>query len=87
MRNVHNAFADVAAMYRNKSIEYDVISEIPEENRWIVNVRNKNVPESLLQIEVIDDDGIPVCCVLQKINVGRMSMCRFMDALVDALDE
>lgn len=86
MKNVHNALSTVVETYKNDTLEYDVIQELVDDNLWIVNVYNRNAPGSLLQIEIIDDDGIPKCCVLQKVNVGRRSMCRFMDKLVDALE-
>jgi hypothetical protein len=87
MKNVHNALSDVVSMYRANVLEYDVIQYIPENNLWIVNVYNRDAPGSLLQFEVIDDDGIPKCCVLQKVNVGRRSMFKFMNRIVDALDD
>lgn len=87
MKNIDNALSDVASKYKNNCIEYDIEQHIPEENRWIVNVRNRDAPGSLLKVEVIDNNGAPACCVLQKTNVGRRSMCRFMDRLVNALDE
>lgn len=86
MRNVHNALADVVASYTANVLEYDVIHHSPEQKLWLVNVYNRHAPGSMLQIEVIDNHGIPVCCVLQKINVGRRSMVKFMNRLVDALD-
>lgn len=86
MKNVHNALSDVVSMYRANVLEYDVIQHIPEHNLWIVNVYNRDAPGSLLQVEVIDDQGIPKCCVLQKVNVGWRSMYKFMNRLVDALD-
>jgi hypothetical protein len=86
MKNIYNALEDVASMY-NDYIDWEIEQYIPEENRWIVSVRNKDAPGSLLQVEVIDDGGIPKCCVLQKTNVGRKSMFRFMDRLVNAFDD
>lgn len=86
MKNIHNALTDVVHAYKANTLDYEVVQHIPEDNLWIVNVYNRNAPGSLLQIEVIDDLGIPKCCVLQKVNVGRMSMFKFMNRLVDALD-
>lgn len=86
MKNVHNALSDVMACYKANTLDYEVVQHIPEDNLWIVNVYNRDATDSLLQIEVIDDDGIPKCCVLQKVNVGRKSMFKFMNRLVDALD-
>lgn len=76
----------VSEMYLNDTIQYNVVQHIPDDNLWIVNVYNQNAPGSLLQIEIIDDEGVPKCSVLQKINVGYRSMSRFMDRLVDALE-
>lgn len=87
MRNIHNALSDVVSSCRNATLEYDIIAEIPEETRWIVNLYNRNVPNSLLQFEVIDDRGIPKCCVLQRMNVSLRSMSGFMNQLVDKLDD
>ena len=86
MKNVHNALSDVVSMYASNALDYDVVQHIPEDQLWIVNVYNKDIPGSLLQIEVIDDEGVPKCSVLQKVNVGRKSMFKFMNRFVDALD-
>jgi hypothetical protein len=86
MRNIDNALTDVVCMYSTNCIEYDILHYNQEDLFWVVNVFNRNAPGSLLQIEVIDDDGIPKCCVLQKVNVGRRSMVRFMNRLVNALE-
>lgn len=84
MKNIENALTDLMEKYT--VLEYTIVQHIPEDNLWIVDVRNRNAPGSLLQIEVIDDSGIPKCCVLQKVNVGRKSMFKFMNDLVDTLD-
>lgn len=86
MKNVHNALSDVVNMYKANALDYDILRCIPEDNLWVVNVYNKDAPGSFLQIEIIDDNGIPKCCVLQKFNVGRRSMFKFMNRLVDALE-
>jgi hypothetical protein len=85
MKNVDNALSGVVDSYGN-SLSYNIVQYLPEDHLWTVNVHNRNVPGSLLQIEIIDDKGIPKCCVLQKINVGRRSMFQFMNRLVDALE-
>lgn len=87
MKNIDNALSDVVSQYRANVLEYAITQLNPEDDVWIVNVRNKDAPGSLLQIEVIDDDGIPKCCVLQKVNVGRRSMVQFMNRLMEALDD
>lgn len=86
MKNIDNALSDVVDMYKTNTLEYEIVQHIPEDNLWVVNVHNRDAPGSLLQIEVIDDNGIPKCCVLQKVNVGRKSMFKFMNRLVNTLD-
>lgn len=86
MRNVYNALTDVVNMYTANAIEYDVVRYIAEDNLWVVKVYNKDADGSFLEIEIIDDNGIPKCCVLQKVNVGRRSMFKFMNRLVNALE-
>lgn len=87
MKNIHNALSDVVSKYKANVLEYDIVQHFAENNLWIVNIYNRDAPGSLLQIEIIDDYGVPLCCVLQKVNVGRRSMARFMDRLIDALDD
>lgn len=86
MRNVYNALTDVVNMYTANAIEYDVVRYVAEDNLWVVKVYNKDADGSFLEIEIIDDNGIPKCCVLQKVNVGRRSMFKFMNRLVNALE-
>lgn len=85
MKNIDNALADVLANYKLNTLDYD-ITKVDTQDAWIVNVYNREAPGSLLKIEVIDDYGIPKCCVLQKTNVGRRSMFKFMNLFVDALE-
>lgn len=85
MRNVDNALSDVVGMYKNNSIHYTIVESV--DDYWKVNVYHREAPDALLQIEIIDDEGVPKCCVLKKINVGRTSMVKFMNRLVDALDD
>lgn len=87
MKNIYNALSDVVSKYKANVLEYDILQHIPEDNLWIVNIYNRDAPGSVLQIEIIDDYGVPLCCVLQKVNVGRKSMAKFMDRLLDALDD
>jgi hypothetical protein len=84
MKNVHNALSDVMEYY--KLLNFEVVNFIPEDSRWLIKVYEQANPNAFLEIEVIDDDGVPKCCVLQKVNVGRRSMFQFMNRLVDALE-
>lgn len=86
MRDITTAFRETVSLYKPGMLEYTIIQHDPVDKLWVVNVVNCDAPGSLLQIEVIDDDGIPKCSVLQKVSVGRKSMFRFMDNLVDFLE-
>jgi hypothetical protein len=86
MRNIENALTDVVDSYRSGEIWYEIVEYIPSETRWIVNVYNRLVPNAFIQIEVIDDNGVPVCSVLSRVNVGRRSMTRLMNRLMFSLE-
>lgn len=83
MKPIDETMKEVIAHYPQNTLEYD-FTQSDSENIWVVNVRNKNAPGSLLQIEIIYNE-IPTCCVLKKVNVGRSSMFKFMNRLVEAL--
>lgn len=84
MKNINEALNEVVNMYTANTLTYEINQLIPD-NLWVINVHNQNAPGSLLQIEVIDDEGIAKCSVLQKVNVGRKSMCKFMDRFLENL--
>lgn len=87
INNIHQALEKVLTYYPAGILEYKTFKVTYEEyDLWVVEVRNTEVPDSLLQIEVFDDDGVPKCCVTKKLNIGRRSMVRFMDDFVDALE-
>lgn len=52
---------------------------------WVIDVTNRDIPNTLLQIEVLSNDDGYNGCVLQKVNVGRRVMERFMNKLMDRL--
>jgi expansin (peptidoglycan-binding protein) len=66
------------------NIDY-IVSQDSE--RWVVQVRNQDIPNTLLEFEVLRIDGQYVSCVLQKVNVGRRVMFRFMNKFMNDLIE
>lgn len=84
MKNIHNALSDVLEHY-NGELSGQVIEE-HENNRWKIQVRHIQDANSLLEIEILDIENEPVGCVLQRVNIGRKSMNRFMDRLMNALE-
>lgn len=86
MKDIVYALSEVFSNYHPGALEYKIEEHDAVNNLWVVNIHNKEAPGSLLQVEVIDHDGVPKCSVLQKINVGRNSMFKFMNRFVDALE-
>lgn len=86
MRNIENALTDLVEKYRPNEVRYEITQYFPSESRWIVNIYNQNVPDARLEIEVIDDNGTPTCCVLNRVSVGYRSMSRIMNCLMDSLE-
>jgi len=83
MRTLDNALADVTNHY--KAITYDIVMNTPTQTT--ITVWNECAPGSYLKIEIHDVEGMPAALVLERHNVGRRSMARFMDRLLDALED
>lgn len=60
-------------------IGYIVSRDNEAEARWVVQVRNRDIPGTLLEFEVLRIENEYVSCVLQKVNVGRRVMARIMN--------
>lgn len=86
MRNIDNAISDVLTHY-NGNITARIVADPNVPDRWRIEVRHVGAPDALLEIEVLNLENEPVACVLQKVNVGRRSMNKFMDLLVDYLED
>ena len=80
--SVHNVVTQLKG-----NIDYTVQRDENTEARWIIQVRNRDIPNTLLEIEVLRPEGTYVGCVLQKVNVGRRVMVRFMNKLMDELTD
>ena len=85
MRNIHNALSDVLERY-NGVLSANIVQDPNHQHRWVVQVRHNQVPNSLLELEILEIENEPIGCILQQVNIGRRSMFRFMDRLMDALD-
>ena len=89
MRSPHNAASDVM----NELGMYQVVRETVEQDiqnpgRWLITF--ESVPGSLyrsrLHVEVMENEGNPFACVLERQNVGYRPMARIMDKLMDRLE-
>jgi len=67
------------------NIDYTVARDNDTEARWLVQVRNRDIPNTLLEFEVLRIDDQYVSCVLQKVNVGRSVMVRIMNTFMHEL--
>lgn len=72
-------------MLRYKGLTYE-LRDTEDPTQQILTVWNECVPGSYLTIELHDNEGVPAALVLHQHNVGRRSMTRFMNRLMDALD-
>lgn len=84
MKTLDNALAEIVPKYKGLTYE---IEPTEDPTQHILTVWNECAPGSYLKIEVHDVGGMPTALVLQKMNVGRRSMARFMDRLMDALED
>lgn len=81
MRSIDTVLAEILPTY--KGITYEIQPDTSE--RTLLTVWNERAPGSYLKIEILDVEGTAAACVLEKVNVGRRSMTRFMNRLMDAL--
>ena len=86
MKNIHNAVSDVLETY-NGSLTAKVLDDPNVPCRWRIEVRHIQAPDAFLEIEMLELDGEWVGAVLQKVNIGRRSMNRFMDLLMEHLED
>ncbi len=84
MRNLHNALADTLARF-HPQLNWRVLPDGDLPNRWRIQVWTND--DSLLEVEILDLEGTPVGCVLQRKSIPFRTLQRFMDTLMDNLDE
>ena len=84
MRNLHAALTDTLVRFRTP-LDWQILPDPDLPNRWRVRVRDAE--DSLLEVEILDLEGTPVGCVLQRKNIPFRTMQRFMDTLLTQLDE
>jgi hypothetical protein len=84
MRDLHNALADTLERFQPQ-LNWRILPDADIANRWRIQVWSQD--DSLLEVEILDLEGTPVGCVLQRKHIPLRTMRRFMDTLLDALDE
>lgn len=84
MRNLHNALADTLARFQ-PALNWRILPDPDLNTRWRIQVWEAE--DSVLDVEILNLDGTPVGCVLNRKNIPFRTMQRFMDTLMDNLDE
>ena len=90
MRNVHNSVADTIEDLNQQGIYFQEVTIFQDEQndkRYIIRVRQPHLPNSRMEIEVIEDDGVPIASVLDRYRISRATMDVFMDRLMVMLDD
>jgi hypothetical protein len=82
MSSIQTALSEVLSYYKGVTIE--IREETPE--RTLLTVWNERIPSSYLTLEILNVQGTPAACVLERVNLCQASTARFMDRLMDALD-
>lgn len=85
MRNIHNALADTLEILDIRNTFTSVLQDPNDSECWRVSLysldhENRDV---VLEVEVIDRINGPVGAVLFRKNIGRRSMARFMNTLME----
>lgn len=84
MRNLDNAVADTLARFQPQ-LNWRILPDADLNCRWRVQVWHEE--DSLLEVEILNLEGDAVGCVLQRKNISFRTMQRFMDTLMDNLDD
>jgi hypothetical protein len=84
MRNLHNALADTLARFQPQ-LNWRILPDPDVSTRWRVQVWDSE--ESLLEVEILNLEGDAVGCVLQRNNISFRTMQRFMNTLMDNLED
>lgn len=84
MRNLDNALADTLARFQPR-LNWRILPDGDVTSRWRVQVWHTE--ESMLEVEILNLEGDAVGCVLDRRNISFRTMQRFMDTLMDNLDD
>jgi hypothetical protein len=84
MRNLHNALADTLTRFQPQ-LNWRILPDGDLNTRWRIQVWSHD--DSLLEVEILNLDGVPVGCVLDRRNISFRTMQHFMNTLLDNLEE
>jgi hypothetical protein len=85
MRNLYNALSDTLETLNILDAHTSILRDPNDPACWRVSLytldhENRDV---VLEVEVVDRENGPVGAVLFRRNIGRYSMTRFMNTLMD----
>lgn len=85
MRNLHNALSDTLEVLGIRDAHTSILRDPNDQDCWRISLyaldhENRDV---LLEVEIIDRNNGPVGTVMFRRNLGRQSMTRFMNTLMD----
>jgi hypothetical protein len=86
MRTLATALSDTLESFE-AHLEARILPDPDLETRWRIQVEDRQTPGSLLEVEILNLEGEAVGCVLQRTQIPFRTMRRFMNRLLDALDE
>jgi hypothetical protein len=86
MRTLDNALSDTLESF-TAHLDARILPDPDLETRWRIQVEDRQAPGSLLEVEILNLNGEAVGCVLQRTQIPFRTMRRFMNRLMDALDD
>lgn len=86
MRTLDNALSDTLSSFV-AHLDARILPDPDLETRWRIQVEDRQTPGSLLELEILNLNGEAVGCVLQRTQIPFRTMRRFMNRLMDALDD
>jgi len=86
MRTLATALSDTLESFE-AHLEARILPDPDLETRWRIQVEDRQVPGSCLEVEILNLEGEAVGCVLQRTQIPFRTMRRFMNRLLDALDD
>ena len=86
MRTIDTALSDTLESFA-AHLDARILPDPDLETRWRIQVEDRQAPGSLLEVEILNLHGEAVGCVLQRTQIPFRTMRRFMNRLMDALDD
>lgn len=89
-RSVHNAVSDVLSeLGMTNTVEETIEQDVQNPGRWLVTFTSRpgSLTVSMLEVEVLENNGNPAACVLSSVNVLRHKLTLIMDLLMERLWE